>query len=86
MAVPEFEGEFEEMGVPLVYVAEMVVYARELGEISLTTMVRVFVVIPPLFAAVILYGADAFTDVGVPEIIPLVVFSVRPVGSDGFTE
>ena len=64
----------------------MVVYVRELGATSFTEIVRVLVVVPPLFAAATIYVPEAVTVVGVPEIIPVAVFKLIPNGKAGVTE
>jgi hypothetical protein len=44
------------------------------------------VVNPPLLLAVIVYSVADCTVVGVPDITPVVVFSVNPAGSTGLTD
>ena len=50
---------------------------------SLTTIVRATVSVPPVFVAETVYDADEVIEVGVPQIVPLLVSNVRPVGSEG---
>lgn len=46
-------------------------------------MITVVVALPPVLVAVTVYVADAVIWVGVPEIEPVEVEKVRPVGSVG---
>ena len=63
-----------------------VVYARVLGATSFTVIVRVLIVVPPLFVAVTIYDLGYATDVGVPEITPVDSFKWRPDGRAEPTE
>ena len=56
------------------------------GETSLTTMVMFAVSFPPVLVAVMVYVAEDVTAVGVPEMAPVVLEMLRPVGSDGETD
>ena len=56
------------------------------GETSLTTMVRFAVSVPPVLVAVMVYVAEDVTEVGVPEITPVVLEMLIPAGSDGETD
>ena len=56
------------------------------GETSLTTMVMFAVSVPPVLVAVMVYVAEDVTAVGVPEMAPVVLEMLRPVGSDGETD
>ena len=56
------------------------------GETSLTTMVRLAVSVPPVLVAVMVYVAEDVTEVGVPEMAPVVLEMLRPAGSDGETD
>ena len=71
------------MAVSLVSVNGLPLYTMEDGMISLTVMVTVAVALPPVLLAVIVYGVDEDTAVGVPEIAPVEVENRRPAGSDG---
>ena len=63
----------------------LVVYVIE-GRTSLTIMVSVLVVVPPLLVAVMVYVPEVSKTVGVPVIIPDDVPKLSPAGRDGFTE
>ena len=52
----------------------------------MTVKVNVVESLPPAFVAVIVYTAEALIPVGVPEIAPVDVSSVRPTGSSGETD
>ena len=52
----------------------------------MTAKVNVVELLPPAFVAVIVYVAEALIPVGVPEIAPVDVSSVRPTGSSGETD
>jgi hypothetical protein len=43
------------------------------------------VVLPPEFVPVIVYVVVGTAVEGVPEIIPIIAFRIKPAGSDGFT-
>ncbi len=43
---------------------------------SLTTIVRATVSVPPVFVAETVYDADEVIEVGVPQIVPLLVSNV----------
>ena len=53
------------------------------GTASLTTMVTVAVSVPPEFVAVIVYTINTESVVEVPEITPVLVSKLIPVGSVG---
>ena len=52
----------------------------------MTTMVRLAVSVPPVLVAVMVYVAEDVTEVGVPEMAPVVLEMLRPAGSDGETD
>lgn len=52
----------------------------------LTEIVNVVVVEPYAFFAVMVYVAEEEKDVGVPEIVPLTQFKLKPLGRSGLTE
>ena len=52
----------------------------------MTTMVRLAVSVPPVLVAVMVYAAEDVTEVGVPEMAPVVLEMLRPAGSDGETD
>ena len=56
------------------------------GWTSLTTIVTDAVSVPPVLVAVTVYTAEEVTVVGVPEIAPVVLYMVRPAGSEGDTD
>ena len=68
------------IAVPLVSVKEFGLYVRDDGATSLTTMVTVAVVLPPLFVAVIVTDVEDVTAVGVPERTPVEKSKLRPAG------
>ena len=68
------------IAVPLVNVNEFGLYVRDDGATSLTTMVTVAVVLPPLFVAVIVTDVEDVTAVGVPERTPVEKSKLRPAG------
>lgn len=68
---------------PLVRVNGFPLYAIDEGMTSLTTMVTVAVVLPPVLVAVTVYEAEVESAVGVPEIAPVEVSKDRPAGSEG---
>ena len=68
------------IAVPLVNVNEFGLYVRDDGATSLTTMVTVAVVLPPLFVAVIVTDVEEVTAVGVPERTPVEKSKLRPAG------
>ena len=51
----------------------------------MTPIVTDTVSVPPVLVAVMAYTAEEVTVVGVPEIAPVVLESVRPAGSEGDT-
>ena len=53
---------------------------------SVTVMERLVVVFPPPFVAVTRYTATGLTAVGVPVMLPVELFRLRPAGSAGATE
>ena len=57
-----------------------------MGAASLTVITTSKVADPPEFVAVTTYPAVVETDVGVPEITPVVVLNESPAGSAGETE
>ena len=59
--------------------------ATDAGAASLTTMVTVVVALPPVLVAVTVYAAEDVITVGVPEISPVEVSKMRPVGRLGET-
>ena len=79
--VPPLEvGVVVVIAVPFVRVNEFGLYASEEGATSLTTMVTVAVVLPPLFVAVIVTDVEDVTAVGVPERTPVEKSKLRPAG------
>ena len=52
----------------------------------MTAMTKATESLPPAFAAVIVYVAEALIPVGVPEIAPVDVSNERPTGSVGDTD
>ena len=52
----------------------------------MTAITSVVELLPPAFVAVMVYVAEALIPVGVPEIAPVDVSSVRPTGSAGETD
>ncbi len=52
----------------------------------MTAMTKATESLPPAFAAVIVYVAEALIPVGVPEIAPVEESIERPAGSDGDTD
>ena len=79
--VPPFTvGVTVVIAVPLVSVKEFGLYVRDDGATSLTTMVTVAVVLPPLFVAVIVTDVEDVTAVGVPERTPVEKSKLRPAG------
>ena len=52
----------------------------------MTAMTKATESLPPAFAAVIVYVAEALIPVGVPEIAPVEVSNERPTGSVGDTD
>ena len=61
------------------------VYVKAVGAISVMAITTSKLVLPPGFVAVTVYGAEGVITVGVPEIIPVVVFNVNPAGNAGET-
>jgi len=53
---------------------------------SSTAKENTFAEVPAAFIAVIVYDARLDTEVGVPEIRPVEVLKLSPVGNDGDTE
>ena len=84
-APPLEVGSTVDMVVPLINVSELDGYVTADGAISLTTMVRLAVSVPPVLVAVIVYDAEEVIAVGVPEIAPVEVSKDKPAGSDGDT-
>ena len=80
MVPPLTVGVTEVIAVPLVNVNEFGLYVRDDGATSLTTMVTVAVVLPPLFVAVIVTDVEDVTAVGVPERTPVEKSKLRPAG------
>ena len=56
------------------------------GSASFTSIVMIVEALPPVLLAVTVYAVDGVIAVGVPEIAPVDVSSVRPTGSAGETD
>jgi hypothetical protein len=62
---------------------EVTEYTKPVGAASATSIVIVPDIVPPVLVPVIVYKVDGLGAVGVPEIIPVEGFSVKPVGKFG---
>ena len=86
MVPPLAVGVTVVMAVPLVKVKELGLYESEVGAMSLTTMVTLAVVLPPVLLAVTVYVVEEETTEGVPEMAPVEESNDSPVGSEGETD
>jgi hypothetical protein len=60
--------------------------AKRVEGSGLTVMLTLAVVLPPVLLAVTVWLAIAVTAVGIPEMMPVEVLKLRPVGKAGVTE
>ena len=88
IAPPLLLGVLDGIAVPIEYTAGLTEYVRLLGAITpvFTVMLRPAVALPATLVAVTTYAVAGVTVVGVPEMAPLAVLRLRPVGSAGDTE